>query len=130
MAELKCAKCKEMQDFRKGTCNLGEPFYCSNCALKSVGRKEDTGKLMYSLVPVEPLREVARVLTFGAVKYEPNNWQKVPDPIRRYTDAMLRHIEAWRGGETFDKESGVHHLAHAICDAMFILYFELKKLLK
>jgi hypothetical protein len=28
---------------------------------------------------------------------------------------------AWKSGETLDPESGKHHLAHAMCCAMFLL---------
>lgn len=89
------------------------------------GRKDDGGKLLWRLLPIPPVREIVRVLTFGAVKYEPNNWKHV-EPRHRYTDAMLRHITAWMDGERDDHESELHHLAHAGCCLLFILYFELK----
>lgn len=91
------------------------------------GRKDDAGKLRYDLLPVEPLREVVRVLTHGARHYAPNNWQLVPEWKWRYTRAAMSHIEKWRGGETNDAESGwgTHHLAHAVCCLLFLLWFEL-----
>ena len=89
------------------------------------GVKADAGKARYSLIPVQPLHEVAQVMTFGAMKYADNNWQKVDNAVVRYTDAALRHIESWRGGEQNDHESGNHHLAHAICCLLFIMWFEL-----
>src|SRR5579864_397456 len=33
------------------------------------GRKDDTGKLRYDLIPVGPLSEVAKVYSIGSVKY-------------------------------------------------------------
>jgi hypothetical protein len=89
------------------------------------GEKHDAGKLRYDLIPAVPLREVAKVLTFGVAKYAPDNWQLVPDAKARYTAAMMRHIEAWRCGEAFDPETKIHHLAHAACNALFLLWFEL-----
>ena len=84
------------------------------------GRKFDGGKLEYGLLPPHALREVVKVLTFGAQKYERDNWQKVPDSKRRYFDALQRHVWAWKEGEQNDPESGIHHLAHAMCCLMFL----------
>jgi len=84
------------------------------------GRKFDGGKLEYGLLPPFALDEVVKVLTFGAQKYERDNWQKVPDSKRRYFDALQRHIWAWKRGEQDDPESGIHHLAHAMCCLMFL----------
>jgi hypothetical protein len=84
------------------------------------GRKFDGGKLEYGLLPPLALEETVKVLTFGAQKYERDNWQKVPDSKRRYFDAMQRHAWAWKQGEQLDPESGIHHLAHAMCCSMFL----------
>jgi hypothetical protein len=84
------------------------------------GRKFDGGKLEYGLLPPHALKETVKVLTFGAQKYERDNWQKVPDSKRRYFDALQRHLWAWKEGEEVDPESGIHHLAHAMCCLMFL----------
>ena len=85
------------------------------------GRKFDSGKLQYGLIPPEALRETVAVLTYGATKYAPDNWRYVPDAKRRYFDAAQRHIWAWKAGEVTDSETGANHLAHAICCLMFLL---------
>ena len=85
------------------------------------GRKFDGGKLQYGLLPVLALEQVVKVLTYGAEKYEPDNWRRVPDSHRRYFDAAQRHIWDYKAGEMVDPESGVNHLAHAICCLMFML---------
>jgi hypothetical protein len=85
------------------------------------GRKFDGGKLQYSLLPPLALRETVKVLTFGAEKYEPDNWKRVPDGQRRYFDAAQRHLWAYKEGEIYDPETSVSHLAHAICCIMFML---------
>lgn len=90
----------------------------------SIGPKYDTGKLQYGLIPPIATRSLAQVLTFGAAKYAPNSWQKVPDGERRYTDALYRHMEAYRMGEPIDSESKLSHLAHAITNIAFLLHFE------
>ena len=85
-----------------------------------LGRKFDGGKLEYGLLPPYALQETVKVLTFGAQKYERNNWIHVDDGIRRYFDALQRHVWAWKMGEDIDPESGLHHLAHAMCCLMFL----------
>lgn len=85
--------------------------------------KFDDGKLRYDLIPPEVTIEIARILTYGANKYEPNNWKKNKD-LDRYVAALYRHLEAWRAGEEFDLESGFHHLSHAITNLTFLIYLD------
>ena len=89
-------------------------------APKIEGRKFDGGKLQYGLIPPNALKATVEILTFGAEKYEPDNWKKVPDAERRYFDAMQRHLWAWKSGEQNDQETGKNHLAHALCCLMFL----------
>jgi len=86
-----------------------------------VGRKDDTGKLEFSLLPWAATQQVVKVLMYGAKKYAPDNWRHVPNPQKRYFDAAMRHLIAWHGGEVNDPESGHPHLAHAACCLLFIL---------
>jgi hypothetical protein len=90
------------------------------------GRKFDGGKLQYGLLPPLALKATVDILTFGAEKYEPDNWKYVPDSKRRYFDAMQRHLWAWKEGEVNDAESGKHHLAHAMCCLMFLYEHDVK----
>lgn len=95
---------------------------------QEIGKKFDKGKVRYELIPAGPLKEVARVLTFGAERYDDNNWQKVT-PTERYLGALMRHVEEYRdpGRPNIDSDSGLHHLAHAATNALFLLWFELKE---
>lgn len=88
---------------------------------KEVGIKYDTEKGEYGLLPAFALDDIVKVLTFGAKKYSRDNWKLVEDGQRRYFDAMERHVWAWKRGEKYDPESGIHHLAHAGCCLMFLL---------
>ena len=90
------------------------------------GRKFDGGKLQYSLLPPLALKATVEILTFGAEKYEPDNWKHVPDSKRRYFDAMQRHLWAWKEGEQNDPETGKNHLAHAMCCIMFLYEHDVK----
>lgn len=94
---------------------------------EQLGRKFDQDKPRMDLLPPLATLEVAKVLTFGANKYEPNNWKYVPDASNRYTAGALRHIFATMAQEQLDPESGLDHLAHAICCLMFILEDRLEK---
>ena len=86
--------------------------------------KHDQSKIRPSLLPLAELNQVIEVLEFGADKYSVDNWQTVPDGRRRYTVALLRHSMAYARGEQVDDESGLHHLAHAACCALFIMWFD------
>jgi hypothetical protein len=87
------------------------------------GRKFDSEKLRVDLLPIGALLEVAEVVTYGAKKYDENNWQNVR-PVSRYYGAALRHLWARARGETHDPESGLPHLAHAACCILFMLSVE------
>lgn len=86
--------------------------------------KKDHGKPMWDLLPLASVRRIVDVLTFGAAKYAPEQWQQVPDARRRYFAAMMRHLDAWWAGETIDPESGHPHLAHAGCCLLFLMWFD------
>ena len=88
------------------------------------GRKDDKEKNRLDLVEPEFIEGIGEVLTFGANKYEPNNWQNVEDAENRYYAAALRHLLAWRKGEKTDPESGLSHLDHVACNIMFLKHFE------
>ena len=36
--------------------------------------------------------------------------------------ACHRHLQAWWSGERLDKESGLPHLAHAVCCLLFLMW--------
>lgn len=88
------------------------------------GIKHDGAKPDYSLVPFGALDEVVKVLTHGAVKYDRFNWEHVEDI--RYQAAAMRHISSYMQGEKYDPETGINHLAHAICSLMFLVEFDNK----
>jgi hypothetical protein len=88
------------------------------------GFKADGGKPRWTLLPMEPLEDVVRVLTVGATKYAPGNWMRVPDAEPRYLDAAFRHLAARVRGEILDPETGKPHLAHAVCCLLFVAWFD------
>lgn len=98
-----------------------------NVEQSTLGRKYDDGKLRYDLIPSECMEALARILTYGANKYEANNWQNLEDYYNRYYAANERHIQKWRQGEDYDQESGELHLAHAFTNVCFLLWKKLKE---
>ena len=88
------------------------------------GKKYDTGKTRWDLIPFDQVEKVAEILTFGAEKYGENNWQNLKKFRSRYFAAMCRHLFAWWGGEKTDSESGKSHLAHAGCCLLFLMWGE------
>jgi len=83
------------------------------------------GKLRMSVVPIEPLKETARVYEHGADKYGVMNWRKDAITASTYYDAIERHLMAWFGGEDMDPESGRHHLAHIAASCGIVMDAEL-----
>jgi hypothetical protein len=90
------------------------------------GKKYDGEKPRMYLLPPKTLLEVSKVLTFGAAKYDEHNWKKLDNLQNRYTGAALRHIFAHMDGEDLDPETGLDHLAHALCCLMFKLEAKLE----
>lgn len=89
------------------------------------GIKYDNDKPEYGLLPPFALEETVKVLTFGAKKYDRENWRKLDDLHNRYFNAAQRHLWAIKRGETHDPETGMHHAAHAMCCLLFLLESEI-----
>ena len=83
--------------------------------------KQDAGKFRPSLLEPELFEEVAKVREHGVEKYgDKDNWKKVS--ADRYHDALLRHaLACLHDVYAVDEESGLLHLSHICCNAMFLL---------
>ncbi len=93
---------------------------------KDYGKKYDNGKPRMDLLPMDALMEVAKVLTFGAVKYGDRNWELGLDH-NRMRAAKMRHDAADAMGEEIDPESGLLHKAHEACDILMELALRLRE---
>jgi len=121
-----CVHCEAHLDTPRGAQLRVEASFPANPEPKSESgdaSKKDAGKLRYDLIPVGPLRELARVYTIGAEKYAPRGWESGMD-WSRIIAAMQRHVEAWRGGETHDAVDGQHHLSSVAWCAFALMEFE------
>lgn len=89
------------------------------------GKKFDSEKLEWSLLPIDALCVVVMVFMFGARKYGKRNWENGMDWSRMY-NAACRHMTKWYVGQTFDTETGINHLAHAIVSLMMVLAYQMR----
>jgi Domain of unknown function (DUF5664) len=85
--------------------------------------KGDEGKKKPQLQLIPPVfnTELAKALSFGAVKYEPWNWRKNKVEYMTYIGAMKRHIDALLEREDVASDSGVHHLGHIAASCAIVL---------
>lgn len=88
-----------------------------------LGMRFNQDKLQYNVLSPYALRELSRIGTVGAKKYERHNWTQ--GLLQGDTfDSLLRHLEARRMGEIYDTESGMLHTAHALWNAMALCHFD------
>lgn len=80
---------------------------------------QDDGKPMMYLLPPLALLGVARVMTRGAEKYSPRNWERGM-AHSRLLSSLLRHVVAVMAGEDLDPETGLDHIDHAACNALML----------
>lgn len=91
--------------------------------MEQTGRKDDTGKLRFDLIPPYALERLAEVYTIGAKKYDDRNWEKGISFGRLFA-AMMRHAWRWWAGESLDPEDGQHSLASVAWCAFALMHFE------
>jgi hypothetical protein len=93
-------------------------------AVSQGGKKFDETKPDMSMISRELLEAVAQVRMFGAQKYERDNW-RLGFKYSRSIAAAMRHIAAFNAGEDLDTESGLSHIAHAVCCLEHLLHDKL-----
>lgn len=74
-----------------------------------------------ALVPGSASIYMALALEDGAEKYNPFNWRDDPVEVLVYVAACKRHIDEWMDGEDCARDSGVHHLGHAIASLAILI---------
>ena|ERR1035437_1106545 len=89
------------------------------------GLRHNSGKVQLELIPAEWTWALAMVLTRGAAKYAPRNWErgmKWSYPV----GCALRHIAKFVCGERYDKETGCHHLAMAAWNCLALMTYDIR----
>jgi hypothetical protein len=85
------------------------------------GLRDNKNKPQWSLVCLPTLEPMIKVLEFGKNKYGLENWKKGLDK-KEILESLQRHLVALFEGEEIDKESGLDHIGHVLCNAMFYSY--------
>jgi hypothetical protein len=98
----------------------GDVTYPEERVTSPTGGQKGQKVARYDLIPPEALDAVAQVYGMGARKYEDNNWRKGYAWSLSFA-ALMRHAWAFWRGETYDRESGLHHMAHAVFHALALI---------
>jgi hypothetical protein len=78
------------------------------------------------LVPSSAVVAAARALTFGALTKYPERGFARRVSRDEHVGAVLRHLLAWKDGDTRDAESGLSHLDHAIARLALLVEMDLR----
>lgn len=77
------------------------------------------------LLPWDSLSGIVKVLTWGLIKY-PNDdrgsphWEGLSE--KEHFAALMRHLVAWKNGESTDEETGYPTLWHAGARMLFLIW--------
>lgn len=88
-----------------------------------LGTKHDENKVRMDLIPPLPLQTIAEVFGVQANKYDEYKWDKGLEYSMLYSSAQ-RHLTSYWGGEIFDPETGISHVAHAVYNLLMIMDME------
>jgi hypothetical protein len=67
------------------------------------------------------------VLTKGAQKYAPRNWEKGMK-WSKVLGPLLRHVIKFVAGERYDKETGCHHLTMAAWNCLALMSYDVRQI--
>ena len=91
--------------------------------------RNDAGKPRWDLLPYDALAEVVNVLTYGAVDYGDDNWlQGGGFNYQRVFGSTMRHLTDWVQGSDLDRKTKMPELAHAACNVLFLLTYQLRSM--
>jgi hypothetical protein len=91
---------------------------------KDGAERHNQGKPKLSMILEMPhaLEGVTRVLEHGAEVYGRRNYQQGL-PYTEVADSFMRHVLAWINDEDNDVKSGLPHVDHMACNALFLAEF-------
>jgi hypothetical protein len=87
------------------------------------GKRYDSGKIRFDLIPPEADFAIAAVGGFGAEKYGDRNWEKGMR-YSRMLGSLKRHLNKWESGIHWDDESGMPHLYHVLWNVAALVAFD------
>lgn len=88
----------------------------------TTGAQKDNKIERYDLIPVSPLRLLARHYGVGATKYADRNWEKGYAWSWSYAAAQ-RHLNKFWEGEDIDEETGTPHVISAAWHCFALAWF-------
>ena len=92
---------------------------------EAAGMRFNTNKTRFDLIPASWSRVLAQILTKGAVKYAPRNWEKGLS-WSETLGSLHRHLDKWVSGETHDEETKCHHMGHVAWNALALMTMQLR----
>ncbi len=90
------------------------------------GGEKETKPSQLCWAPASALHALGEIYEFGGRKYTPTNYKKGYN-WSLSANALMRHFLLWLDGESYDQESGKHHLLHAAWHCLTLFYFETKE---
>ena len=87
------------------------------------GQKEER----FDLIPPDAMRALARHYGVGCRKYNDRNWEK-GYKWGLSVGALQRHLHAWLTGESYDLETGTHHMICVAWHAFTLFVYEVRGL--
>lgn len=121
---LRCERIGTSKDTKSICPDCGITMHCITSESGEASHL-DADKPRVDLLPFDSLMEVAEVLRIGAKKYDERNWEKGM-PWMKLIGSTLRHIFKWSIGKDLDEEDSLNHLAHAACDILMVLAYQLR----
>lgn len=103
--------------------------YKENTTNSNESKRYNQGKPEFSLVPYDALEQAVYVFMFGKIKYGAFNWLKGGEAVtvESCKDSSIRHTVAMQRGDMFDKESGLSHQAHVLCNELMAMKLMMKR---
>lgn len=89
---------------------------------KEQGLRFNEGKLRYDLLHPVSQEGIVKVLTKGAEKYAPKNWEKGMS-WSSVVASLKRHLAEFEKGIDYDEETKLLHIDHIQCNAHFLSAF-------
>jgi hypothetical protein len=89
-----------------------QQYFSDDIIENSEGGKQTAIKTAFHLIPSIALFKIAETLYEGSLKYETDNWKKIPIDI--HLGRCVQHIYAYLANDKTED-----HLSHALCRLMF-----------
>jgi len=89
------------------------------------GLRYNADKVRLDLIPAEWVIVLGEILTGGAKKYAPRNWERGME-YSKMIASLMRHLFKRLCGEIYDKESRSPHMGHVAWNALALMSYDLR----